>query len=143
MNTRILFAVVVSMFVCQQVYAQDEPEAEATELEGTWEEVSTMRDGEQIESRNVHLNFASNWVIQNQRIPGTHYYPCVFFRFSVNPEAMPAEIDFGPENLGIYEIEDDLLTICFNRRFRPDRFESTEDYPTTLWVFRRVEEDDE
>ena len=49
MNTRILFAVVVSMFVCQQVHtpAQDDPEAEVTELEGTWELVSLVVEGEQ------------------------------------------------------------------------------------------------
>ena len=79
--------------------------------------------------------------------------------FSVNPSAMPAEFDinlaptiseresYGP---GIYELDDDLLRICtgivgeFDPESRPDRFESSEDYPTRLWVFRRVtEEDDE
>ena len=65
--------------------------------------------------------------------------------------AMPAEIDIDVEGIsirGIYELDGDTLTLCwvgsiFERGPRPDRFESTEDYPTTLFVFRRVEEDDE
>ena len=54
MNTRILYAVVVSMFVCQQVHAQDQlPELEGvwavTELEGTWELVSEVLAGDEKE----------------------------------------------------------------------------------------------
>ena len=45
MNARMLIVVVVSMFVCQQVHAQVEDDPvmpEATELEGTREEVSIV-----------------------------------------------------------------------------------------------------
>ena len=163
MNTRMLIAVVVSMFVCQQVHAQDEPVMpEATELEGTWEMVSCVAVGEQIANRNRYWRFVGDrWNISrsvngNWRSPG---------RFSVDPSAMPAEIVFEdgaleylvepitPPNVlspivastfkGIYEIDGDQLRICSGSSSRPDRFESSEDYPSYLFVFRRVDEDDE
>jgi len=155
MNTRILIAVVVSMFVCQQVHAQDDPEAAVTELEGTWEMVSCMIDGEQIENFTLQLQFEG------------HRLHCRFFGtglasgFSVDPSAMPATIDNDTNVVfsidtnsltinnpsGIYELDDDSLTICvphdgnYVRGPRPDRFESSEDNPTFLIVLRRVEDD--
>ena len=66
--------------------------------------------------------------------------------FSVDPSAMPAEIDFEYGGLGptpgIYEIDGDTLTLCWGRT-RPERFESPEDPRTALFVFRRVEEEDD
>jgi len=149
MNTRILFAVVVSMFVCQQVHAQAEEEPvmpEATELEGTWEMVSSVRFGS---PRGITSQF---WRFEGNRV----YYKMgneeSWTRgglITVNSSAMPAEID-GLSNVpGIYEVEGNSLTICVGirnhilRGTRPDRFESSEDFPTVLYVFRRVEEDDE
>ena len=157
MNTRILIAVVVSIFLCQQVHAQteEEPEqAEATELEGTWETVSSVTDGEQHDTANGDLRrFEGNrWYYRgaedkNWRPAGT---------FSMNPSAMPAEIDFvsrqgcyefATYQLGIYELDGDLLRICMTYSTysetpgtRPDRFESTEE--TWLIVFRRVTEEE-
>ena len=145
MNTRIIIAVVMTMFSCQQVHAQAEPEAEATELEGTWATVSYVINGVHEECdgsfwrfegnrRYTRIGNAGNW-----RLLGT---------FSVNPSAMPAEFDHVLPQFefhGIYEIDDDRLMIClgdskaFEPGPRPDRFESTEDYPTHLLVFRRVE----
>jgi len=139
MNTRMLIAVVVSMFVCQQVHAQDaEPEAEATELEGTWEVVSCVVGGEQRETNGALWRFEGNRI---------HSSNLLIYIFSVDPSAMPAEIDLIETGstefiLGIYEIDGDSLTLCYGRP-RPDRFESTEDYPTGLYVFRRVEEESE
>ena len=142
MNTRILVAVVVPMFVCQQVYAQDEPEAEATELEGTWELVSYVIRGRQIEFGGRRWRFEGNrYYTRNDSL--TDWF--LASAFSVDPSAMPAKFDFVPPTWpGIYDLDDDSLTICFGfGGVRPDRFESSEDYPTRISVHRRVEEDDE
>jgi len=161
MNARILFAVVVSMFVCQQLYAQDEDEPvmpEATELEGTWEFVSWVVFGEQRETDGAQWRFEGNR--KYYRKADDEYWNSGI-PLSVNPSVMPAEIDLPVGHLGIYRIDGDLLTICLSMPIitldgiepvtrvtlepgtRPDRFESTEDSSTVLIVLRRVEEDDE
>lgn len=141
MNTQILLTVVVSMFVCQQVYAQDE--AEATELEGTWEMVSHLFRGEHDDQGVGDLwRFKGNILhIRSGRdkpwlLSGT---------FSVDPSVMPAAIDLEALDAGIYELDGESLTICFDFFTRPDRLESTEgDINERLYVYRRVtEEDDE
>jgi len=79
--------------------------------------------------------------------------------FSMDPLAMPAEIDyvsrqgcyeFATYQLGIYELDGDLLRICITYSetsgTRPDVFESPQgsNNVTLLLVLRRVtEEDDE
>ena len=151
MNTRMILAVVVSMFVSQQVYAQDQlPELEGvwavTELEGTWEEVSLGVMGNQIlpgdENRDFY-RFEGNirfWQMARGATWNNHG------AFTVDPSAMPPEIDFDNHGtLGIYKIEDDSLTICLGKpgESRPDRFESTRDSQTVLMVLRRVEDSDE
>ncbi len=147
MNSRMLIAVVVSMFVCQQVHAQaeDEPEAEATELEGTWEIGSGVREGEQHKIPDgAQLRFEGNRFYGRAddgvwELVGT---------FSVDPSATPTEIDFidneNEATSGIYKIEDDLLTICaaFLGGSRPDKFESPAESLTFLMVLRRVEDDE-
>ena len=147
MNTRILIAVVVSIFVCQQVYAQDDPEQpEVTELEGTWETVAFVVGGENTEIDRKYLRVvgSSLYYREDDDEGWTHEGA-----FSLDPSAMPAEIDVEIESeihLGIYELDGDSLRLCFidpESGSRPDRFESTEDYPTYLSVLRRVEEDNE
>ena len=152
MNTRILFAVGVSMFVCQQVHAQDEDEPvmpEATELEGTWEMVSYVWEGEQGDVPDgAQGRFEGNRMYHREGDDEDWTHDGTI---SVAPSAMPAEIDIefvefdGEIIRGIYEVDGDTLTICFvvPREDRPDRFESTEESQTTIMVFRRVEGDDE
>ena len=148
MNTQMLIAVVVSMFVCQQVHAQgedDPPQAEATELEGTWELVSVVVAGEQDDvPEGFQLRFEGHRCYRRDD-NDTDWN--LFFTFSVAPSTMPVEFDLenGDEpNLGIYEIDGDSLTFCYgeNGKARPERFESTEDYPSFLLVLRRAEEDE-
>ena len=154
MNTPILIAVVVTMFVCQQVHAQDEdvPQfAQETDLElmqGTWEVVSVVFRGEQKEVSGNLWRFEGNrkyiWI--DDRTEWFLAYP-----FTVDPSAMPAEMDvdslFG-SLLGIYEIDGDTLTLCLGMRgtfepgTRPDRFESTKGSRSFLYVLRRVEDDE-
>jgi len=152
MNTRILIAIVFSIFLCQQVYAQDDEPvmSEATEVEGTWEVVLDLDKGEQQEIDTQFIRFESNrchirvdddadWILSAT--------------ISVDPSAMPAEIDFVGEGeggdmvetlWGIYEMEQDILTICLGKPGdRPDEFKSSEVYPTILLVLRRVEEEEE
>lgn len=148
MNTRILSAtVVVLMFVlCQHVHAQVEEDPEpvqATELEGTWEIVSLVAEGEQQEipaNGGFFLRCEGNCLYL---LRGDGWEPIGLL--SVNPEAMPGEFDLqeGDETVGrgIYELDGDSLRVCYGTN-RPDRFESTEDYPTYLFVLRRVEEEE-
>ena len=140
MNTRILIAVFLTMFVvCQQVHAQDEPVMpEATELEGTWDVVSQLDRGE-IETATYFWRFEGNRMYyrtdddENWNSSGA---------FSVNPSVIPAEIDLS-DTPGIYELDGDTLTICVDLAGpRPDRFESTRNYPTRIYVLRRVEDDE-
>ena len=149
MNTRILIAVVLAMFVCQQVYAQEDGEPEVKELEGTWEVESVTVDGEQADFPDgTQMRFEGNRMYrrvgddEDWRLSGP---------FSLDLSAVPAEIDLGSDEFdvaiirGIYELDGDTLTFCLGElgEARPDNFESTEDPPTMLMVFRRVEEDDE
>jgi len=135
MNMRILIAaIVVSMFVCQQVYAQDNPEAEATELEGTWEVVSKEING-------IQHDFGGfgQWRVEGNRLFYRWTIDGTWSRanpFSVDPSAMPAEIDYE-RYLGIYEIDGDLLRICSATGTRPDRFESTEVRRSAVEDFER------
>lgn len=155
MNTRILIAVVVSMFLCQQVYAQDEPEAEATELEGTWEVVSCVIHGVTQDVENEFWLFEGNRTfILNSETGDIGLRE----KFTVDPTAMPAQIDFEnwpfedvipidrSTRLGIYELDGDKVTICYGIFWhftRPDIFESIEGSLVALWVLRRVEDSDE
>ena len=135
MNTRILIAVVVSLFVCQQAHSQQPG------LEGTWDVMSQARDGIQHDfDRFGQWRIVDNEMSYRWTIGGSWSLANPFI---MNPSAMPPEFEFE-SYLGIYEIEDNLLTVCFgaSEEARPDRFESTEDYPTILWVLRRVEEDE-
>ena len=141
MNTRILTAVIVSLFVCQQLHAQQ------PNIEGTWEVVSCVAEGKYIENDSYLWRFEGNRIY----ILDGDGSGVVGGIFSVDESAMPAEIDFWCgaclsliRTIGIYEMDDDVLTI-YSRIFldvqvqtRPDRFESTEDYPTMLLVLRRV-----
>ena len=137
MNARMLIAVIVSMFVCQQVHAQDEPVMpEATELEGTWEVVSFEFEGVHLEGQGQLWRFEGNRRYFREGDDIWFQYDT----FSVDPSVMPAEIDWPGGWPGIYELDGDSLTICLGRGFRPDAFESTDE--TILWVIRRVEDDE-
>ena len=160
MNTRMLIAalVVTTFVMCQQTHAQaqDDPqfalEIDLELIQGTWEAESYVLSGVQDEhgiSDGCLRRFEGNR--RYLRNEGDENWVS-FGTFSLNPSAMPAEIDIDTEAgilLGIYEIDGDLLKFCigipgqFELGTRPDRFESTEDYPTVLVVLRRVEEDDE
>ena len=149
MKTRMLIAVVVSMFVCQQVYAQDEPEAEVTELEGLWEVVSMVIEGEQEELYFLFVRFEGNSFFLRAHDADWFLAGSIF----VDPSSMPAEMAFvfgegdrsKNEAMAIYEIDDDVLTICSRNpgEIRPEQFESTKDNQTILMVYRRVEEESE
>jgi len=157
MNTRILIAVVVSMFVCQQVHDQEdgEPEqAEATELEGIWEIVSAISDGQDIGCVGERVRFCGARVIffwgsdaDKVEIPiGTLF---------LDRSAMPAHIDInynelvgeGPRHSqGIYDFDEDTLIICISHANGPDRpnvFESTDDNGWILKTYRRVAEEED
>jgi uncharacterized protein (TIGR03067 family) len=67
--------------------------------------------------------------------------------FRVNQKAEPAEIDFvpreKPQYLGVFKIEKDTLTLCFNPAGteRPTSFESPAGSRTSLYVWRRIPKD--
>lgn len=149
MITRIPMITFATLFVlCQQVHSQEEDLARAkvTELEGTWEVVSHVAFDEQDDDQDGYLwrfegdelyyrrNCDENW-----KLSGT---------FSLDPSTMPAQFDYGSLAMpGIYEVDGDSLTIClgmtleFEPGIRPDRFESSRDNRTILWVLRRVIKD--
>ena len=93
-----------------------------TELEGKWSIVSYVWDGKTKPiTVDVSMRFAGNtrqvWSVDSS---------INIRRFSLDPSAMPAEIDIEPEDVGIYELDGDTLTICIGPTgTRPDRFEST------------------
>ena len=144
----------VGLLHLQHVQAEDDPrQVEVTELEGTWEVVSLVVNGEQKENDSKHWRFEGNRLSRG-RDDDEYWTPSG--TFSVDPSAMPAEIEFvyvpcrsWIRTIGIYEMDDELLTMrtCSGQDFesgvRPDSFESTESYRTVLMSFRRVEEDDE
>ena len=120
---------------------EDLQQVQETELEGTWDVVSLVGRGEQFDLPDGFLmRFVGNRMYHREGDDEdwTHVWT-----ISLDPSAMPAEIDIGGEfMLGIYELDGDTLTFCIAAT-RPDRFESTEDNLTILRVLRRVEEDDE
>jgi uncharacterized protein (TIGR03067 family) len=71
-----------------------------------------------------------------------------FYRISLNPTAAPKEIDrscsdgpfAGKVFLGIYKLEEDMLTLCTNSggKKRPQRFSTREDTEFKLYIFKRV-----
>ena len=78
------------------------------------------------------------WVINGQDAdPDGH-------RYTLNPKADPAEIDFIPREkpiyLGVFKIERDTLTLCHTRagNARPTALESPAGARAELYVFRRV-----
>ena len=88
MNTRILIAVVVSMFVCQQVHDQVEPVMpETTELEGTWEVVSYVEYGVSIEGAHYFWRIEGNRRYTRRGANGNWQ---LLGTFSVDPSTMPA-----------------------------------------------------
>lgn len=141
MNTRFLItAVVATMLVfCQQLHAQTEDDfeqAEMTELEGTWAVILWKIGGERKDSDGLFWRFEGNR--QYFCNYDEHWTPSG--TFSLNPSSTPAEIDLDtPDRTGIYKFENDLLLICFGDH-QPDKFESTEDYPTTFLALYRVTE---
>ncbi len=151
MNTRILIAAiaVTMFFLSEQVHAQEvgEPEqAEVTELEGTWEAVSCVLGGEQRDSGGLVWRFEGNkryWRKNDDNGNWPSGEP-----FTLDSTPMPAEFEFHLYDwLGIYELDDDMLTVCYNLSggrglgARPDVFESLEGSSTMLIVLRRVTEE--
>lgn len=154
MNSLRLFANVtvgiclIAILHLQHAQAQETPEqTEETELEGTWEVVSITVNGEKEEIDGKFMRVEGNRIYTREDDDGDWDSGT----FSLDPSAMPAKIDLehAEESIrGIYEIDNDVLTICigmpgeFELGNRPDVFESPEGSSTGLLVFRRVTEEE-
>lgn len=144
-------------FIVWQTPDDDPEQVGVTELEGLWVVESFVREGVD-EPRVVgkHWQFVGGtFSIRFGATILSSGDVDVAGDFSMDISAMPTQIDINSsthtnmvEVEGIYELDDDLLTICFYptqgemRRARPDRFESTDEIRTWLWKMRRVTEED-
>ena len=133
--------------------AEDNPEqVPETELEGTWEMISCVINGDEEEVNSeepfqVHIQMHSEgdkayfWSGNNE----------VGCGFSLDPSAMPPHCEWinnipvvSISHRGIYDLDGDTLIICIGHRDeRPDAFESTDDKRWMLITYHRITEEDD
>jgi uncharacterized protein (TIGR03067 family) len=119
------------------------------ELAGTWQSISYALDGKKTSDEDlakIKLTFDS----ELQATSARDDQPFIAAASQIDPTAEPMTIDFtytlgdlkGKTALGIYKIEDDVLTICRSGpgKPRPTEFRSTPGSGLTLMSYKRVTE---
>jgi uncharacterized protein (TIGR03067 family) len=110
-------------------------------LQGTWISESFEAKGAQKNSRSVTLTFEGERLLM--KIDGNSFD----LGYELDVESVPKRLDIinkrtridGSQNLGIYKLDGDRLTICHGGSARPDKFEiRTEEFSLdTLIVLKR------
>ena len=112
-----------------------------TALQGTWKWQSASLAGEALDEAEVRLMAMT--FKDDQVMPSAD--PTDTATFSLDPSKTPAAIDFTDRNnkvdLGIYKIEDNVLSICMalaqSRKARPASFESTKENGALYIVMKK------
>lgn len=124
--------------------AQDNAEKDLKSFQGTWKIVSMMRAGkEQVQGK---VEDATAVISGNELslMVGKKELPKVFFKLDATKK--PAAIDMGTvkdqkiSNNGIYELNGDMLTLCWggDSKPRPTKLASTKEGDERLLVLQRV-----
>ena len=135
--------------VATQAWADKPPakEANADKLEGTWQVVMFIKDGNEApkeEAATIKLVFKGDSftvIHREQKMTG---------KFAADPGQKPATLDIevtegadkGDSQMGIYELDGDTLRVCtaHNGVARPTKFESTAGSQCLLITLKRVKE---
>lgn len=118
-------------------FAQD-PAKDLDKMQGAWKMESARDRGEGFPAEV--LARLTMTIKGNQLIPSDN--PKDLLTITLDPSKKPAAIDLKEKdkvNLGIYEIKDDTLQVCFTEGGdRPKEFLSTKENKAILLVMKRV-----
>lgn len=125
---------------------QDPQTTDFARLQGRWTVVSQHVNGKPSasDSRPLSLVFDQNRVRQ---VEAQNRFPFIRLTedsFALESKASPKSIDLGWGGTGIYQLDEDKLTLCFppSGSQRPTAFVSTENERGTLTVLQRAPQDD-
>jgi uncharacterized protein (TIGR03067 family) len=145
MKLHVLALLAAGLLVTAALARDDEGKKEKDKLNGTWSVVSIERDGKKREGDEVKgfklvLQDGKYTLVTGDRsIEGTYKVNA-----SRDPKAIDATRTSGKDKdqvlLGVYKLEDEKLSMCFNgpgKEDRPKEFSAKEGSGHTLYVLKR------
>lgn len=123
--------------------AKPELSADLKKLQGDWKMVTAKMRGQNAppEFLKTKLNVKGDTFTLIRKIGGKIRQSPI--RGKLNTAKTPRQIDFikkdgTVDSVGIYKLDGDKVSFCFDRKKRPAKFESPAGSQATLFVFKRV-----
>jgi uncharacterized protein (TIGR03067 family) len=129
--------------------AKDAPKKELPTIVGHWasEKVTVGGKDQDVPPNSIKFEFADDGTVVVRMGTDKPQSPT----YKVTPKAVPPEIDLTPAagvkrppSLGIYKLDGDTLTICFDQEpgaARPKSFESREGSAVLVLTLKRVKKE--